>query len=293
MGIFAAGTQIASMTVLPIRTIASTKNPVIAEFKDHFSRSSYRKSPLFPIEGPQLIEDAIHARLRVEAVLFHQEFAESEDGSRIIGKCAASSVLLYRTSEQVLRRAAATENPQGILALARKPLMEDVDALVCAPVPILALLDVQDPGNCGTLVRTFMAFGGKLIVTIDSTADPYGPKAVRASAGAVFRAATLHFPTTEKFRQFEPLKELPWIGTSPSGGRPPDQCQAKMPFILLIGNERAGLPGIILNLCRERLCLPISRDIESLNAAVAGSLIIYELARSFHFGPFHPDSAVK
>lgn len=269
-----------------VKSIESVRNPIISQFKVHFSRSSHRKSMYFPVEGPQLVADAIHAGLSVEAVLFHQQFAESEEGSRTLRDCAGTTARLYRTSEQLLRRAAATESPQGILALVRKPILEDVDALTLAPLPILALVDVQDPGNCGALVRTFVAFGGNFIVTIGSSADLFGPKAVRASAGATFRAAILHIPTMDEFRHFQPLARLPWIGTSPSAGRAPGCLSTKPPFVLLIGNEGAGLPSSILEICQERLCLPVCREIESLNAAVAGSLIIYELARGLHFGPF-------
>jgi RNA methyltransferase, TrmH family len=273
------------------KSIESPKNPVIAEFMDCFSRGNSRKRPYIPVEGPQMIREAIQAGLQVEAGLFHQGFLDSEEGPATLDACSGSPARLYRTSERLLRKAAATENPQGILALIRKPVVADLNTIVSARVPVLALVDVQDPGNCGALIRTFLAFGGRLVLTVGSTADLYGPKVIRASAGSILRVVALHFATADEFRKTAPLDALPWVATCPSTGIPPQLCPLKPPFILLVGNEGSGLGPEILASCRERISLPTSQGVESLNAAVAGSLVIYELARSMRFGPFSQERA--
>ena len=273
------------------KSIESPKNPVIAEFVDCFSRGNSRKRPYIPVEGSQMIREAIQAGLQVEAGLFHQGFLDSGEGPATLDACSASPARLYRTSERLLRKTAATENPQGILALIRKPVVANLGRIVSARVPVLALVDVQDPGNCGALIRTFLAFGGRLAVTVGSSADLYGPKVVRASAGSILRVVALHFPTTGEFRKTAPLDSLPWVATSPSAGIPPQHCAVEPPFVLLIGNEGSGLEADILAACQERISLPTSQSVDSLNAAVAGSLVLYELARSLRFGPFYQETA--
>jgi RNA methyltransferase, TrmH family len=276
--------------ILPqVKIITSPKNPLIGEFRRHFSPGGSRKSPLFPVEGPTLALEALQSGLHMEALLVSGESAGRSAVFEALQASPGPPPALYQTGARLLSKAAATEHPQGVLALFHKPHALAPGAIGSERLPVLALIDLQDPGNCGALLRSFLAFGGKQVLTVGATADLYGSKCVRASAGAVFRTECLHLAAPEEMLKIAVDCGLPCVGTTPDSGHRPDECSTPPPFLLLIGNEGSGVPEILLEACREKLSLPMSPTMESLNAAVAGSLVLYELSRSLGLGPFAAD----
>lgn len=134
----------------------------------------------------------------------------------------------------------------------------------------LALWRVGDPGNVGTLLRAADALGPAYVALSESCADPTGPKALRASAGAVFRVPTCAFE--------ESLR--PWVALVPRGGRPLSQLDVEGRATFVLGAEREGLPAELLAECDERVTIPHSGATESLNVAMAGTIALYERRRS-------------
>jgi RNA methyltransferase, TrmH family len=133
----------------------------------------------------------------------------------------------------------------------------------------LALWQVGDPGNVGTLVRTADAFGPAFVALSEGCADPTGPKAVRASMGAIFRVPLTHFEDTSGRR----------IGLVAHGGRPLADVPMDGPTTFAVGAEREGLPQEVLARCDELATIPLAPGAESLNVATAGALALYELRR--------------
>ena len=132
----------------------------------------------------------------------------------------------------------------------------------------LALWHVADPGNVGTLLRAADAFGAGVALS-DGCADPTGPKAVRASMGSLFRVPLSGFD--------EPAGKR--VALVPSGGIPLPELDSGGEIVLVLGAERDGLPGEILDRCEERASIPQPGGTESLNVAMAGAIALYELAR--------------
>ena len=132
----------------------------------------------------------------------------------------------------------------------------------------LALWRIADPGNVGTLLRAADAFGAGVALS-EGCADPTGPKALRASMGAVFRVPLSEFdePTGRR------------VALVPSGGIPLPELQAEGEIVLVLGAEREGLPPEVLARCEERASIPQPGGGESLNVAIAGAIALYELAR--------------
>ena len=133
---------------------------------------------------------------------------------------------------------------------------------------VLALWHVADPGNVGTLLRSADAFGASVALSPGS-ADPTGPKALRASMGAVFRVPTCAFDEAPGRR----------IALVPRGGTPLPELELGRPVTFVVGAEREGLPREVLERCDERASIPQRGDAESLNVAMAGTVALYELAR--------------
>ena len=164
---------------------------------------------------------------------------------------------------ELLAEVSTLAHPPRVVAVFRR---ED---LLRGTRPVtLALWHVADPGNVGTLLRAADAFGAGVALS-DGCADPTGPKAVRASMGSLFRVPLSGFD--------EPAGKR--VALVPSGGIPLPELDSGGEIVLVLGAERDGLPGEILDRCEERASIPQPGGTESLNVAMAGAIALYELAR--------------
>ena len=253
------------------------------------------------VEGARLVEEALRSGCRIEAVLF------SESGQRHHARLAPyvdraeMGFPVLRTTDRLFEGIADTEHPQGVAALVepRAATLEDLlrPSAQTAGAPLLAVLvGVQDPGNVGTILRTAAAFGATGAATCASgqsgTANPFSPKALRASAGAA-----LHLPILAGMSLAILLTQLRLAGvhTLASSVREPHEGQGKLlrpwevdwrePVALLVGNEGAGLPEEVERSAEARVSIPTASAVESLNAAAAAAVLFYEAARQRNLLP--------
>jgi len=246
------------------------------------------------VEGVRLVEEALRSGCPIQAVLF------SESGERHHERLSSfidrpeMAFPVLRTTDRLFEGLADTEHPQGVAALVhpRETSFDDfvrVPSSACAPL-LVVLAGVQDPGNVGTILRTAAAFGATS--GISGTANPFSPKALRASAGA-----TLHLPILAGISLAILLAQLKVVGVrtlassvhEPRDGEQPllapwevDWCQ---PVALLVGNEGAGLPEEIERGADARIRIPMTAGVESLNAAAAAAVVFYEAARQRNSAP--------
>lgn len=253
------------------------------------------------VEGVRLVEAALGSRLPVEAVLV------SESGARHLPRVApvlASSVPVLRTSDKLFAGVADTKAPQGIAALVR-PRQATIESLLPGTALLIVLVGVQDPGNVGTIVRAAEAFGatGAATCLADGigTADPFGPKALRASAGSALRLPIIQgISPTVLLAQLRMIRVKVYAAVAASLTadensknkvsdtactllRPWD-TDWKIPAAILIGNEGSGLPADIVRAADARVYIPQAAatapvGIESLNASIAASVLLYEAMR--------------
>lgn len=164
---------------------------------------------------------------------------------------------------ELLARVSTLPHPARAIGVFRRADLPRGAREVC-----LALWHVADPGNVGTLLRSADAFGAALALS-ERCADPLGQKALRASAGAIFRVPLVDWD------------ELPgrWIGLDARGSVSLPDADLERPFALVLGAEREGLPDEILAACETIVSIPMPGDAESLNVAAAGAIALYELAR--------------
>jgi TrmH family RNA methyltransferase len=178
----------------------------------------------------------------------------------------------------VFSSAVATEQPQGIAALVHPPRFSS-DAIFRAPAPlILVLAGLQDPGNVGTLLRSAEAFNAHGVLLLPGAASPWNPKALRASAGSAFRMPAINATEPEALNLFD-RHHIAAIAAVARRGSPVSEAPLSGPCALLIGNEGAGLSKILLSYAAHRVTIPTPGKVESLNAAIAGSLLLYEASR--------------
>jgi TrmH family RNA methyltransferase len=237
------------------------------------------------IEGPHLVEEALRAGILAEALLV------STSGERHMERLRpwlTSEIQILRTSDKLFASAAETETPQGMAALV-KPRVAAFDDLVRGIALIVVLVGVQDPGNVGTIVRAAEAFGATGVAASaagkdSGTANPFSPKALRASAGSALRfpilraaaapilLAQLHVAGVETFAAVPENSRA-------AGAIRPWEADLRKPAALLIGNEGAGLPPEIERSAGVRVKIPLAAGVESLNAAMAATVLLYEAAR--------------
>jgi TrmH family RNA methyltransferase len=246
------------------------------------------------VEGVRLVEEALRSGCPIQAVLF------SESGERHHPRLAPLidrpelAFPILRTTDRLFEGVADTDHPQGVAALV-KPHETSFDDLVrtldstCAPLLVI-LAGVQDPGNVGAILRTATAFGVTGAATcasgISGTANPYSPKALRASAGAA-----LHIPILVGMSLTILLAQLKVAGIrtlASSSHESSESAQAQLApwdvdwcqgVALLVGNEGAGLPEEVERSTDARIRIPTSGEVESLNAAAAATVLFYEAAR--------------
>jgi len=229
---------------------------------------------LIGIEGEHLLDEALRSGLRVETVFLHET---RETPGELPG-----NVEVLRLSEEVFRSASATQSPQGIAALVEAPpsslamVLGQDGSITPRIAPLLLILDaLQDPGNLGTLVRSAEAFGATGLLLLPGSTSPWNGKALRASAGSAFRLPIVAC-TIAVMRELasEGVHLLAAVGQA-DGASSPDLLDLTRPTALLIGNEGAGLSRELLALSHACVTLPCTGPVESLNAAVAGSLLLF------------------
>ena len=258
--------------------ITSRENHWLKTFRAalHASRPEEKRIAL---EGVHLITEAIRSGLKIEALL------ASASGERYLAALQSEldrPTLILRTTDKLFHLVAATETPQGVAALARAPEFTLENLLRSADSLVIVLVAGQDPGNVGAILRSAEAFGATGIVATRGTAHPYSPKALRASAGSSLRLpvlAELAVPIALAQLRVSGLQILAASSSRNPAAKRPDQLDLRSPFALLIGNEGAGLPPEIERSADARIRIQLAEPVESLNAAVAASLILYEAAR--------------
>jgi len=262
-----AGTLGVAMRLPP--AITSRTNARVKTLRASFSGKASRPGELVGIEGENLIGEALRSGLGFETV-FVREGSEAVL-QRLAGLAAEECVVLSR---DVFESAVDTASPQGIAAMVAIPEIAPSDA---AGV-VLVLEDLQDPGNMGTLIRSAEAFAVKQIFVTPMTVNPWNPKAVRASAGSVFRMPMVRCPLSEVkawAEEFD-VKLVAAVARS-RDATPVMQARLLAPCGLMIGNEGAGLSASALALADMRVNIPCA--VESLNAATAGTTLMYEAFR--------------
>jgi RNA methyltransferase, TrmH family len=248
----------------------SRQNPLLKQIRRAVSRGTLTEDGYAVAEGPHLLAEARRAGCEVLAVIARESDAAEFPGARVV-------------SDAIFRELASTETPQGVLALVRPPactieqmMLNQIvaDRAQLDPALIVVLDGVQDPGNAGAILRAAEAFGATGAVFLKGTVNPYNPKCLRGSAGSVFRLPLVAAVEPEEFWERAPAC---LYAAMPRAPKLVSQVDLAAPCAIVIGSEARGVSAQTAARATG-VRIPTS-GVESLNAAVAAGILLYEARR--------------
>jgi TrmH family RNA methyltransferase len=250
--------------------ITSGQNSKIKLVRALLGRAKERRAAnAFVVEGVRLVEEAANMNWLFRFALYDETL--NERGKLIIERLKLRDVEMDQVSSSLMQDLSQTETPQGILA---------VILLINFPIPtspnfIVIADQIRDPGNLGTLLRSATAAGVQAVIIPPETTDPFSPKVVRAGMGAHFRLAT-HSTTWDSIRAYTTGLQ---VYLADMGGKSCWETDLRKPLALIVGGEAEGASEEARKLATQKISIPMSGNVESLNAGVAGSVLMFEVVR--------------
>ena len=260
-----------------LRPVAGRHNQRLKELRLAFRRAQLTAQGECAIEGVKLLEEALRSGQHVRSVFF------SESARPLADKFLPQ--IGGRTETLVLPNAlfnsiVPSDAPQGVAALLKLPAFSSAQLLDRAgDGPFVVAAGLQDPGNLGTILHSAEAFGAAGIFLTEGTVSPYNSKVLRGSAGSIFRLPFLQISAAALIPLLR-ARGVRLLATSSHQGTPLPQISWTLPLAIFIGNEGAGLSRELTREMDETLAIPQAAQVESLNAGVAASIVLYETARS-------------
>lgn len=254
-----------------MREIRSKDNKIWKRCEQLTMRKYRDRSGLYLIEGENLLDEAIRNHVRIETVLVR------EDCQKALPPEAADKAFLL--DARLFDKLAQTVTSQGILAVVAKVEVRKEDFIGLPGSNFIVLDRLQDPGNIGTILRTADAAGYRLAILMKGTADVYAPKVVRAATGSLFRMPVVSMASTEELVEFTRAAGKKLTATCLDAQRCYYDEDLTHDIALVIGNEGSGVAPALIESSELRIKIPMQGNIESLNAAVAAGVLMYEAMR--------------
>lgn len=261
-----------------MNVITSPANHNLTEIRRLRQKKERVSSGLAYIEGLRIVTDALRqSEVNVQTLIYSPELLTSKFGLELVERSYQQGMEIWSLSASAFGSISLKDGPQGIAALIRQSWTAPTEINPSAPLNlILALHEIADPGNLGTILRTADAVGCHDILLIGDSTDPYDPTAIRASMGTLF-AHHIARLTAQEFIDWQASRQIPLVATS-------DQAEADYhgfsypdPLVLLMGSERQGLPQELMDLCQNIVRIPMNGIADSLNLSVATAVFLYEI----------------
>lgn len=236
------------------------------EIRDLHTARARRETGTFLVEGPHACEELLAAAAAVQCVVIRDDAEQrSQDVARVFTE---RGVPVYAVGTRDMERMADTISPRDILAVAEIPTPSTIGSRI-------VVLDViSDPGNLGTIIRTAAWFGFHDIILLEGSADPYAPKVVRASVGALLRVNVRRDVSLNSL--WDVVGDVPLYAASTRGGEHPSALRGVSQCALVVGSEAHGVRAEIISRCATLITIPGSDAVESLNAGIASAILMYE-----------------
>jgi len=268
-----------------LKEISAKDNPVIKKFRA-LSRKKYRDElGLYTIEGPNLLREALTHGADVGQVLFDEEaLVQSGELQKLAEEAEARGLLTASVPPSLFSRTMDTDTPQGVAAWVKKKVWTEESFFSVPGGNIIVLDRLQDPGNLGTILRTAVSAGFSGALLLKGCGDVYGPKTVRACAGALFRLPVMVCGGPSEALMLLRRHKKKVFAAALDHSRVYFQCDLRRDAAIVIGNEGNGICQEILTGADQNITIPMEGETESLNAGVAAGILMYEAFRQKYTG---------
>lgn len=256
--------------------ITSFTNPTVKYIRKLELKKFRRESGYFFIEGLRTIGEAVQTGAPIQSLIVAPDLLVSEFGQSLLHDAATQQIERIEVSTEIFEKLTHKEVAQGIGAIVRQN-WHSFNEITVQPDDLWVALDaIADPGNLGTIMRTTDAVGGRGIILIGDSTDPYDPSAVKASMGAIF-SLTLVKASWHAFQTWQQNAQMMLVGTSDHASADYQSITYQRPLTLLMGSERHGLSREMEATCHEIARIPMEGRSDSLNLAVATAVMLYEI----------------
>lgn len=259
--------------------ITSSSNTIIKEIKSlHRKKDRWTKKSFF-VEGIRAVEESILSNAKISYIVYSDMLFHTKGGEELLNKIHTGTYKINYISDKLFNEVSDTEKPQGILAVVEFDL-KAIDDIVKEKENFIILLDrVQDPGNMGTIIRTADSFGSNGIIVTEGCVDIFNPKTIRSTMGSIFHIPLLYYKSASDAIMDLKDKGIRVVTTSLEAKEYCFDVDFKSDFALIIGNEASGVSDEVIAGSDLLIKIPMPGDAESLNAAIASSVIMYEVLR--------------
>jgi TrmH family RNA methyltransferase len=259
--------------------ITSRQNPLVARYRDS-ARGEPADSLL--LDGVHLVSEALAAGVLIQHVAVSADGLEREDIRAIVDTVVERGIGVAAVSAAVMEALSPVRSSSPIVAIGRRPAADRARLYGGQAALVVIAADVQDPGNVGAMVRVAEAGGASGVVAAGATADPFGWKAMRGSMGSALRLPIAVEAVTDQAAADARRHGCRLVAMVPRGGQPHVESDLRGPVAILVGGEGAGIAPSVVDLADIRVTIPMEPPVESLNAAVAAAVLIYEARRQRH-----------
>ena len=233
------------------------------------------------VEGLRLCAEALTSGLDIEAVIYSEEIAQKERAANLVGELSRICDRLASVSEKLLDTISYTKTPQGIIALAARPVSGQARLQISedAPPLLVVMHGINNPVNVGAIVRSAEAAGVTGVITTEHTTDPFSPKALRGAMGSAFRLPFWMGPGYSDILVWCRQRGIETVCADVEAATLYTDIDWKRSRALIVGPEATGLTLDEVAAAGQSLKIPMQGNVESLNVAVAASIVLYEAAR--------------
>ena len=259
--------------------ITSYSNPLVKRIKRLRQKKNRERENAYYIEGLRVVLSAVEAGAPIDIIVFSQKLLNSDVAWQMLTEERAASIRCEELSEAVFRSISQRDNPVGLGAIVNTKWTA-IDELPIHPEAIfVALVQVGEPGNLGSVLRTMDATGATGLILVGAGVDPFHSTAVKASMGTLYSVPIARAADEKTLMDWSRAHSLQVTATTAKGATLFWQAQYRRPGIVIMGSERTGLPNHILAEADQTVSIPMAGSASSLNLAVATGVILYELAR--------------
>lgn len=260
--------------------IASAANPLAKKIRLLAERKHRRKEGVFVVEGLQPVWCAVEAGWVIDVLVTAPELATGESAQRLIGQHRDAGGRVAELTKELFTRLMERDHPAGVAALVRTQTSTVGELPVSDGSLFLAVDQIANPGNLGTIMRTVDAVGGSGVILVGDCADPFSPAAVKASMGSVFAVPVAATASEDGFFEWAASRNVAVTATSGQAEKTHWESSFSGASVVLMGSERHGLSESAMRAADTTVRIPMTGTVDSLNIGVAASILLYEARRA-------------